>query len=57
MTKTFSVKDGGLLCSCGHMKCQHESGTGACDKCKTFAERGEMSRPCTLFIRRAERAA
>lgn len=30
---TRSVKDGGRLCQCGHMKCQHEEGEGFCIEC------------------------
>lgn len=30
---TCSVKDGGRLCTCGHMKCQHEDGDGYCIEC------------------------
>lgn len=30
---TWSVKDGGRLCECGHMKCEHEEGNKDCRKC------------------------
>lgn len=31
---TWSVKDGGRLCDCGHLKCSHEEGKGFCFECE-----------------------
>lgn len=46
---TWSVKDGGRLCKCGHMKCEHENGSGECwectneENCRKYADRAPES--------------
>lgn len=48
MTLTWSVANGGALCTCGHLKCEHRLGIGICT--------GEdcHPKPCGEFKDRAE---
>ena len=50
MTLTWSVKDGGKLCTCGCLKCSHEDGVGMCIEC----DMAEPPRKCSEFKDRAE---
>lgn len=52
---TWSVKDGGRLCRCGHMKCQHEDGEGFCIECDISDEPPPYY--CKEYTDRAEVAA
>ena len=50
MTLTWSVKDGGKLCTCGCLKCSHEDGVGMCIEC----DMAEPPRKYSEFKDRAE---
>lgn len=52
---TWSVTDGGRLCTCGHMKCQHEAGKGYCAECEEVPN--YKFQPCKQFVDRVPEAA
>lgn len=52
MTLTWSVANGGALCTCGHLKCSHEEGKGYCLECDIADER--LPSYCKQFKDRAE---
>jgi hypothetical protein len=60
MAQTWSVKDGGRLCECGHMKCEHADGGKYCSKClywSALTGRKGGFKGCGQFRDRAEKAA
>lgn len=50
---TWSVKDGGKLCTCGHLKCSHEDGAGFCMECE-MDDKIQIANQCLKFVDRAE---
>ena len=54
---TYSVSNGGSLCQCGHLRCQHENGTGNCGQCCGYdltENPWKRFENCTEFKDRAE---
>lgn len=55
MKLTYSVTDGGKLCTCGHLKCCHHMGNGQCSECLLiFRQTKKPSDYCPQFLDRAE---